>query len=72
MYENLKIEMSNKGITQKDIARLLGLRIASVCDKINGKFSFKLDEAFKIRDKYFKDLTIEYLFEISSKEQKIS
>lgn len=64
MYKNLEAEMVRKGITRKDLAELLDVRYATVVDKLKGKFSFSLDEAFKIRNKYFPDLSIEYLFEV--------
>lgn len=40
------------GITQKEIAELLGLSYQSVCMKVNGKRDFTLDEARKICAKY--------------------
>lgn len=65
MYKNLEDEMIKHNITQKQISKLLNVRAATVSDKINGKFPFKLNEAFKIQTKFFPELTIEYLFEIS-------
>ena len=64
MYRNLLAEMARKSITKKEIAKFLDLRVATICDKINGKYSFKLDEAFKIKKKFFPQLSIEYLFDI--------
>ena len=65
MYENLKSEMEDKNIKRRDVAEFLGVRLATLCDKINGKYPFKLDEAFKIKYRYFPELAIEYLFENS-------
>lgn len=65
MYRNLKAEMVRNKISNKDIADLLGLRTATISDKINGKFPFKLWEAFKIKNYFFPSLTIDYLFDAS-------
>lgn len=63
MYRNLLAEMARFEITQKDIAELLKVRTSTVCDKINGKYSFKLEEAFEIKESFFPKLSIEYLFD---------
>lgn len=63
MYRNLLAEMARNDITKKDLADFLGLRYATIVDKTNGKFRFYLDEAFKIKNHFFPDLPIEYLFE---------
>lgn len=68
MYRNLEAEMVRKGITRKDIAEFLGLRYATILDKLSGKYSFKLEEAFKIKRKFFQELTIEYLFKKDEKK----
>lgn len=65
MYRNLEAEMVRQGITRKDIAELLDVRYATVIDKLKGKFSFTLDEAFKIKNSFFSELSFEYLFEIT-------
>lgn len=67
MYNNLEAEMVRFGVTRKDIAKLLQVRYATVIDKLKGRYSFTLDEAFAIRDKFFPHLQIEYLFK---KEEK--
>ena len=63
MYRNLEAEMVRYGVTRNHIAKILNLRYASIIDKLSGKYSFKLDEAFKIQREFFPNLTIEYLFE---------
>ncbi|OAT74863.1 DNA-binding protein [Parageobacillus thermoglucosidasius] len=55
--------MARKGITKKDLARSLNLRYPTVVDKTNGKSRFYLDEAIKIKETFFPDLDLEYLFE---------
>lgn len=67
MYKNLEAEMVRKGVTRKDLANLLNVRYGTIIDKLKGRFSFTLDEAFKIRNKYFSHLSFEYLFETERK-----
>lgn len=71
MYRNLLAEMARKCITKKQIAKFLKVRDATISDKINGKYSFKLDEAFKIKKEFFPQLSIEYLFAVED-SQKVS
>lgn len=63
MYKNLEAEMARKRITRNDISTILGVRYATVIEKLNGKYDFKLKEAFVIKEEMFPDLSIEYLFE---------
>lgn len=67
MYKNLEAEMVRKDITRKDLAELLNVRYATIVDKLKGRSSFTLDEAFKIRDEFFQNFSIEYLFEVRMK-----
>ena len=53
MYRNLEAEMAREGITRKDLAETLGVRYATIIDKMKGRYSFTLDEAFIIRNKFF-------------------
>lgn len=61
-YINLEAEMVRKGLSKKDIAETLGIKIATVYNKLSGKHPFTLDEAFKIKSKHFPEFTLEYLF----------
>ena len=61
-YINLEAEMVRKGMSKKDIAETLGVRIATVYNKLSGKHPFTLDEALKIKNKHFPGFTLEYLF----------
>ena len=67
MHNNLRAEMARKGLTMSDLADLLGVRHATISDKINGKFRFYYDEAVKIKNAFFPDLSLEYLFENEDK-----
>lgn len=63
MYLNLKCELLKKGITYKQIAKLLGLGEKTIYNKINGNSEFTFSEVKKIKQTLFPDLTLEYLFE---------
>lgn len=63
-HSNLKAEMARNGVTVGAIAELLGVRFGTISDKINGRTNFYFHEARKIRDHFFPDLTLEYLFAV--------
>lgn len=62
MYRNLKAEMAREGILSKDIAVFLGVREATISDKLNGKYRFYYDEAYSIKKHFFPNCELEYLF----------
>lgn len=66
MYRNLFNAMKQKNITSTQIAELLGVRLATVSDKINGKSRFYFEEAMKIKKVFFPEFEIEYLFDFDS------
>ena len=59
-YPTLRAEMARRGITQTDFAKLLNLSQNYMCDKINGKREFKLNELRVIADEI--GLPIDILF----------
>lgn len=63
MHRNLRAEMAREGITMVDIAHYLNLRYATVNEKVNGKYRFYYDEALKIKQRFFPNKSLEYLFE---------
>lgn len=63
MFPNLKAEMTRNQINQKDLAELLNLNKATISDKMTGKVDFWFLECKKIRDFYFCNLSLDYLFE---------
>jgi lambda repressor-like predicted transcriptional regulator len=65
MFENLKAEMSRKGLTMMDFSKdtELGLSYETLRNKFSGKTEWNKREMFLLKKKYFKDKTIEYLFE---------
>ena len=62
MLVNLKAEMVRNQITTEMIMHTLGRSAKTTRDKINGKTGLYMDEAVKIRDEFFPDLSLEYLF----------
>ncbi|WP_274316312.1 helix-turn-helix domain-containing protein [Staphylococcus hyicus] len=62
MFANLEKVRKDKGVSLVDIADLLGLRYQTVSDKINGASDFKFGEAIKIKNKFFPEYEIVYLF----------
>lgn len=68
MYMNLRAEMVRSNIDMFDIANHLSVRYATVCDKMNGKYRFYYDEALAIKNMFFPEYSLEYLFE--SQENK--
>ena len=63
MYENLELLMFQHKISKHDVAKTIGVTYNTLLGKLSGKFSFKLDEAFKIQSEYFPDKNINYIFE---------
>ena len=62
MLSNLIGQMKERKISQLELARTLGISNVSVAHKLRGKTDFTLTEIFKIRDTYFPERTIEWLF----------
>lgn len=70
MYRNLEAEMARHKVTKTDIAKLLELRYATVLDKMNGHSRFFYDEAKKIKEQFFTEISLEYLFEASCEKNE--
>ncbi|TDQ39193.1 helix-turn-helix domain-containing protein [Aureibacillus halotolerans] len=62
MHKNLRAEMARNGVTMENVSKLLGVRLATVSDKVNGKYRFYYDEAHTIKHHFFPECSIEYLF----------
>jgi transcriptional regulator with XRE-family HTH domain len=70
MYFNLLDLMKRKGITQEQMANLLGCRIATVSDKLRGivQVGFTVKEAMLIHDVFFPEYTMSHVFKFEEKE----
>lgn len=62
-YPNLAANMAKKGLRFTRIAEIIGISPASFTLRYQGKTHFKLDEAMRLRDLLFPDLSLEYLFD---------
>ncbi|MDR1003258.1 MAG: hypothetical protein LBL82_08335 [Oscillospiraceae bacterium] len=61
MYENLKRALFDKKISNQTLASVLGIHINSITNKIErGPWSIK--EAFLIKDVFFPEFELTYLF----------
>ena len=63
MFKNLLAEMARRDINNLDLSRLLNLTPNTISRKMTGKSEFTRKEMFTIRNNFFPELTIEYLFQ---------
>lgn len=63
MYRNLEAEIARHNVSKEDLAHTINKSYQTITLKLNGKYPFTLDEAFEIRDKYFPNCSMGYLFE---------
>lgn len=68
MLRNLKAEMVRNNVKIKEIATFLGVRDATIYDKVNGHYSFTFNEAVAIKCRFFPEYDIEYLFNSKVKQ----
>lgn len=62
MYKNLKKEMRDAGYTRRNVAQACGITERVLLYKLKGSSPFKSSEMFLIKEKFFPDKTLEYLF----------
>lgn len=62
-YKNLKAEMARRYISVSDIAKAAGKSVSAISKNINGKGDLTVEEGLTIRDMFFADLSMDYLFE---------
>lgn len=62
MYYNLEAEMARKGITKSFIAEKMGMRYATLVDKLNGRYPLYFEQAVMIQKLFFPEYNLEYLF----------
>ena len=62
-YSNLRAEMARLGITNEMMAETIGVNPGTFSAKLNQRGRLKLEEAVEIRETYFPELTVDYLFE---------
>ncbi len=62
MLRNLLAEIGRDKIKQKDIADTININEKTLRNKLNGITAFTFPETQVIRDTFFSDLKLEYLF----------
>ncbi|MGV3042813.1 XRE family transcriptional regulator [Staphylococcus rostri] len=62
MLSNLEKVRKQNNVTLVDMADLLGVRYQTVSDKISGLSDFKFGEALLIKNTFFPEYEIEFLF----------
>ena len=60
---NLKGEMAKRSIKIEAIANVLQIHRNSASNKINGDTAFSIDEAVKVKEAFFPELSLKFLFE---------
>ena len=65
MLHNLKVEMTRINLSDAALARTLHKTDKTIREKKAGRSQFSIDDARLIRDSFFPELTLEYLFEQS-------
>lgn len=62
MLRNLKAEMVRANISVAEIAAFSGKSSRTISDRIKGKVQFPIQEAINVKDAFFPDMDLEYLF----------
>jgi len=62
MYDNLKVLMSRKNITNEVLARLLGVHRDTIANKLAGESEFTYGQAELIHETLFPEYSIRYVF----------
>ena len=68
--KNLEAEMKRKDISRNDIANLLGLSYRTIHSRFNGESEWGYSECVKIRDHFFPDMALDYLFQPTEADGK--
>ena len=63
MFENIEMIIFKKRLSKKELAESLGMTYNTFLLKLNGKATFTLDEAMKLKDILGSPLSIEELFD---------
>ncbi len=72
MYPNLKAEMARRNIEIQAIMDVTGKSRPAVSNNLNGRGSFTINEAIKIKNELFPTCSIDYLFSLEPAEMMIT
>lgn len=62
-YPNLRAEFGRQALTVSGVAESIGTTRAQLSRALSGETKLSLELAFALRDKYFPDKRLEYLFQ---------
>ena len=62
MLHNLRAEMARNGIQKKEMAEAISITEKTLFNKIYGHTQFTAREMLAIKDTFFPDMDLEYLF----------
>ncbi len=65
---NLEAEMKRIGISRKDLANRIGCSYRTMHSRFNGTSQWLYDECVTIRDAFFPEMDLNYLFPYVQKE----
>lgn len=61
-YPRLESEIILRGIRKQDIQKQLNCKMATFVLKLNGERRFTLDEAIRLQEEFFPDISVNELF----------
>lgn len=61
-YPRLEAEMILRHVTRLNLKDCIKLKYNTLCKKVNGELRFSLDEAIRIQETFFSDMTVNELF----------
>lgn len=62
MFKNLKAEMARQGLTGKKVAAAIGIPEKAFSNRMRGRTAFLFRDMVVIKNTFFPNLRIEYLF----------
>ena len=61
-YPRLEAEMILRHITRLDLKDCIELKYNTLCKKVNGELRFSLEEAIRLQEEFFPDISVNELF----------
>jgi len=61
-YPRLEAEMILRHVTRLNLKDCIKLKYNTLCKKVNGELRFSLDEAIRIQETFFSDVSVNQLF----------
>ena len=62
-YPRLEAEMILRHATRLNLKDCIKLKYNTLCKKVNGELRFSLDEAIRIQETFFPDVSVNQLFQ---------